>query len=113
MKHRKCETKSVNLYLDRIYGSKDPKVRKYYEQVHQEEFAKYFAWLETVSTPDGCNLLVPSSEVAKQFQAAMDRVHARAGYRFIHLLSPVMQERLRQVYPLPPSGGDERGGVAA
>jgi hypothetical protein len=43
----------------------------------------------------------------------MDRVHARAGYRFIHLLSPVMQERLRQVYPLPPSGGDERGGVAA
>jgi hypothetical protein len=93
------------LQLDAISGSKDPEVHAFYEKAHKEEFAVYFDWLERHSSADGCGLLVPSSEAAREFKRAMDRVHMRAGYRFIHLLPPVMQKRLREVYPPPPGGG--------
>ncbi|MDR2744414.1 MAG: hypothetical protein LBB66_04370 [Desulfovibrio sp.] len=92
------------LQLDRISGSKDPEVEKYYDKVYEEEFAKYFDWLDAHSTPDGRNLRddVPGGESARQHKMAMDRVHARVGHRFIHLLSPLMQQRFREDFPIPP-----------
>ena len=93
------------LQLDAISGSKAPKVHAFYEKAHREEFAVYFDWLERHSSADGCTLLASSAEAAGEFKKAMDRVHMRAGYRFIHLLSPLMQQRLREVFPQLPHGG--------
>ncbi|MDR2744412.1 MAG: hypothetical protein LBB66_04360 [Desulfovibrio sp.] len=109
MKKEKRRTRASaadsNLRLDAISGSKNPEVRAFYAQAHEEEFSRYYDWLDQHSSADGRTLLVPAKEAAEEFQRAMERVHARAGYRYIHLLSPVMQKRLRDVYPLPPSPG--------
>jgi hypothetical protein len=93
------------LQLDRISGSNDPEVQSYYDKVYREEFGKYKIWLAMHTSPDGRSLNASRAEADKEFMAAMHRVHARAGYRFIHLLSPVMQKRLREVYPRPPFEG--------
>lgn len=115
MKHRKPTKKRSRaaescaedsyLQLDAISGSKNPEVIAFYAQAHEEEFARYDAWLEENSTADGMRMLVPTSRVQEEFQKAMDRVHARAGYKFIHMLPPIMQQRLREVYPMPPYPG--------
>lgn len=95
------------LQLDAISGSRDPEVQAFYARAHEEEFNKYFDWLERHASADGSGLTVPAELAQAEFQKAMDRVHARAGYRFIHLLPPLMRQRLREVYPLPPLGGCE------
>ena len=97
------------LQLDAISGSEDPEVKAFYMIAHEEEFAKYDAWLEENSNAEGTQMLVPTSRVQEEFQKAMDRVNARAGYRFIHMLSPVMQQRLREVFPLPLYSGSSCG----
>jgi hypothetical protein len=90
------------LQLDAIFDARDRKVFAFFERAREEEFAKFFNWLRLHSSADGCVLLVPDNEAVREFQRAMDRVHARVGYRFMHLLSPLMQQRLREVFPPPP-----------
>lgn len=97
------------LQLDAISGSKNPEVKAFYALAHEEEFAKYDAWLEENSNSEGTQMLVPTSRVQEEFQKAMDRVNARAGYRFIHMLSPVMQQRLREVFPMQQFPGCDCG----
>jgi hypothetical protein len=97
------------LQLDRISGSSDLEVQAFYDKVYAEEFEKYEAWLEANATSDGQCLRVAAGEADKEFMKALDRVHARAGYRFIHLLSPRMQKRLREVYPQPPQKDGNEG----
>lgn len=102
-------SRDTYLQLDAISGSEDPEVKAFYMIAHEEEFAKYDAWLEENSNAEGTQMLVPTSRVQEEFQKAMDRVNARAGYRFIHMLSPVMQQRLREVFPLPLYPGSSCG----
>lgn len=100
-----CAEEDSYLQLDAISGSKNPEVIAFYAQAHEEEFARYDAWLEKNSTADGMRMLVPTSRVQEEFQKTMDRVNARAGYKFIHMLPPIMQQRLREVFPMPPYPG--------
>ena len=79
------------LLMDAIYESKDPVVRRYYSQVVEEENAVLAATIERGE--------------AWSMSAYLDRVHMRMGMRFLHLLSPVMQQRFHAEYPLAALGG--------
>jgi hypothetical protein len=99
---KRTSAADTRLRLDAIFGSKNPAVSAFFERACEEETAVYIDWLDKHSSADGCTLLVPAKEAAREYQKVMDRVNARAGYRFIHMLSPVMRRKLREVYPLPP-----------
>lgn len=74
------------LIMDAIYCSDSPEVQEFYRQVIKEEDMML---KEQISRGETWNV-----------DAYLDRVHMRMGARFIHLLSPAMQQRFRAEYPL-------------
>lgn len=74
------------LIMDAIYCSDSAEVQEFYRQVLKEED---MVLKEQIIRGETWNV-----------DAYLDRVHMRMGARFIHLLSPVMQQRFRAEYPL-------------
>lgn len=89
------------LQLDAIRG---PEADAFYRQAQDEEFAKYSAWVDAHCNAKGTELTSATEEECRaQYEAARERVYMRLGYRFIHMLPPVQQQRLRETYPDPPA----------
>lgn len=74
------------LIMDAIYCSNSAEVQEFYRQVVKEED---MTLKEQISRGETWSV-----------DAYLDRVHMKMGQRFIHLLSPVMQQRFRAEYPL-------------
>ena len=74
------------LVMDAIYGSRSLEVQGFYRQVIEEEDARAAERIECGGTWSVSDYL--------------NRVHMRMGQRFFHLLSPLMQQRFRQEYPM-------------
>ena len=82
---RKHPLDKNRLIMDAIYCSNSAEVQEFYRQVLKEED---MVLKEQISRSETWNV-----------DAYLDRVHMRMGARFIHLLSPVMQQRFRAEYP--------------
>ncbi len=74
------------LIMDAIYCSRSAEVQDFYRQVLKDED---ITLKEQISRGETWSV-----------DAYLDRVHMKMGQRFIHLLSPVMQQRFRAEYPL-------------